>query len=546
MKKINILLATLLMGFFVSCNEDAIGDLTGKYDMGRYTFTTASQQPTEKLKKGIKALKMTLSDGSNTLDLSFGCSEWILKSGNYSPVSTVSANGEYAATLNGSNAVTEGSLDVNILGEMYMFNGLLTDAAGNRFKVDYRGNLSFEIGEDDPEASGYTATLAVSPVYMTDASGNFLGIAEGVQKYSFTVSDPDGNPAAYFDAVNTENMKVEELGGVYTIGTTYQPLSMDGGWALPAAWGGMSGGSYVVVDGKKEFMTGGKVSITVADGMEGGKLYSFAGEGLSTTYGMDETTYQNIPGTATEFNIKFVTVLQKTGMELRDQTIDSEVLGREMKYSVYLPESYDGTKTYPVLYLLHGHSGSNNDWLNGGNVNVHASTAAADSTAPEMIVVCPDAFNTFYCDGYQDGLAYMTYFFDEFIPYIEATYKVEAEKGARAIGGLSMGGYGALYYGFLHPEMFCYVYACSPAAYMDGCPNLFELMYGHPAADMPGITIETGTEDYVVGEGPSWLYGGMAQAGIACDYITRAGAHDWTFWQACTPKIMKKLGEVFK
>lgn len=82
--------------------------------------------------------------------------------------------------------------------------------------------------------------------------------------------------------------------------------------------------------------------------------------------------------------------MQATGTELRDQTIESKVLGRTMKYSVYLPKGYDKSKEYPVLYMLHGADGSNNDWLNGGKINVNASNAASEGTAPEMIVICPD------------------------------------------------------------------------------------------------------------------------------------------------------------
>ena len=117
-----------------------------------------------------------------------------------------------------------------------------------------------------------------------------------------------------------------------------------------------------------------------------------------------------------------------------------------MPFSVYLPKSYDGQKEYPVLYLLHGADGNHNDWMAQGMLNPYASAAEA-AGGKEMIIVCPngspDGQNIFYCDNYQgNNMKYMTYFFDEFIPYVESNFKVKAGRGTRAIAGLSMGGFG--------------------------------------------------------------------------------------------------------
>lgn len=163
-----------------------------------------------------------------------------------------------------------------------------------------------------------------------------------------------------------------------------------------------------------------------------------------------------------------------------------------MKYSVYLPESWDGT-------------------------------------------------------GYQGDAQHMTYFFTEFLPTVEAMYKVKGDRQNRMIAGLSMGGYGSLYYGALHPEMFSYVYACSPATYIDGTPNLYDL-YGAAVTNgttLPGITIEIGTSDYLY-EYANYFKQFLDGCGISNDYITREGAHDWSFGAACAPKIVSKAGSVFE
>ena len=49
------------------------------------------------------------------------------------------------------------------------------------------------------------------------------------------------------------------------------------------------------------------------------------------------------------------------GTVLRNQTIHSEILRRDMLYSIYLPAGYTDSKQYPVLYLLHGWGGDQNE-----------------------------------------------------------------------------------------------------------------------------------------------------------------------------------------
>lgn len=543
-----MLLAAVLLG---AC-EESLDDLTGRYDFDRYRFTEVTEQSTDKLPKGIKVLNMTLADvEGNALEIGFGSREWVLQTGTYTVAKAVSGAMQAAAkviTAEGETTLASGDVNVTMIGtDSYDIDGMLQTAGGEYVKVHFRGAISFEIGVDDPEASGYTAVLTVTPVYITDQSGQVTGVVPGVSKYAFTISDPDGKDAAMLETINVENLDPAALAGEYTVKDNAQEaLSIASGAQMPQEWGGWSWGSYLVnAEGKKEFlMAGGKITVSVVDGMEGGKLFNFSGSGLMTMLTMNaDGSVTN--GTLTETNIKFVTLLQGTGIELYDQTMNSTVLGKEINYSIYLPKSYDNEKTFPVLYLLNGADSNNNDWMRQGLVNPYASTYAANG-GKEMIIVCPngcpDGKNAFYCDNYSgNGINYMTYFFDEFIPFIESTYKVKAEKGSRAIAGLSMGGYGSLYYGFLHQEMFCYVYACSPATYVEGAPNLYTMQ---PTAELPGITIEIGLQDFLY-QSAKGYHDGLSSINVEHEWIERNGAHDWTFWAACTPKIVKKVGEAF-
>ena len=313
MKNIRFILTALLAGLFaVACEEKPIDDLSGVYDnIARYQFTAAEQQPTEKLGKGIKALIVNLKNAAgDAMQMRIGSAEWVLKPGNYTATGTVAADKMFSAVVNGSKKIVSGTLNVNLINDLYIFSGLLTAEDGTEVQCNYRGALTFEIGVDDPEPSGYTAVLAISPVFITDQSGQVTGVS----KYAFTISDPDGANVALFEAINAENLQAPALAGEYTVKDNAQEaLSMASGSYMSGDWGEVSWGSYIVnPEAKKEFlMAGNKVTISVAESLEGEKLYSFSGSGLKTTFGMD-SNYAPIPGTLSDVNIKFAT-LQMAG-----------------------------------------------------------------------------------------------------------------------------------------------------------------------------------------------------------------------------------------
>jgi len=235
----------------------------------------------------------------------------------------------------------------------------------------------------------------------------------------------------------------------------------------------------------------------------------------------------------------------------KDQTLSSSALEMSVKYSVWLPPTYDESKTYPVLFLLHGAendypqynmydaTNAHKGWLEKGNMSRIATEYVRDGGELFVIVSpngCPDGQNVFYIDG---DYKYATFFLDEFIPHVESTYH---GNGKRAIAGLSMGGFGTLYHTLLHPEKWTYAYAMSPATWwMD------DMVKNSDPAKLPGITIEMGTNDQTVSPASVEAFHELLENNqIEHEYITRAGGHDWTFWQGCLSKALKKIGDSFK
>lgn len=149
--------------------------------------------------------------------------------------------------------------------------------------------------------------------------------------------------------------------------------------------------------------------------------------------------------------------LAQSGKVFDNLSITSKILNGERKYAVYLPPDYETSqRSYPVLYLLHGGGDDQTGWVQFGEVLHITDKAINDGSATSMIIVMPDA-NTGrrgYTNDIKGTWQYEDFFFNEFIPYIEKTYRIKSEKRYRAVAGLSMGGT-ALF------SMHCTILRCS-------------------------------------------------------------------------------------
>ncbi len=240
-----------------------------------------------------------------------------------------------------------------------------------------------------------------------------------------------------------------------------------------------------------------------------------------------------------------------TGTVKTDGFISSEILDRDMNYSIYLPPSYNDTDSvFPVLYLLHGMWGTYLDWVSNGMASVMNSLIISEESV-EMIVVMPNGIDAFYCNDYNGGgILYEDFMIQEFIPQIESTYRINSTKEGRAIAGLSMGGYGASFHAFKRTEMYSSCYSMSGALEMgDAAPDLQEIINAKSSEELnalPAYTMECGTEDYLVFSSNESFNSFLNEKEIEHDYITRTGAHDWTFWMACLPKVLRFVSQYFE
>lgn len=295
--------------------------------------------------------------------------------------------------------------------------------------------------------------------------------------------------------------------------------------------------------------------------------------------------------------------------KVETKTFKSTALGVDKHYVVYLPADYDTqpNRRYPVFYYLHGLTGNETNWVELGKLD-----DAANQLGLQAIVIMPDGDDGFYIDGLakadydacmKDGTGlfvpqkqskketcvharkYETYITKDLIGHVDATYRTIAKREARAIAGLSMGGFGALMLSMRHPDLF------AAAASHSGVDSL---IYMGPFPYKPGAKVETmtdikqwggpfveinrwmrglfgddvahwkeydpttlvdklkpgslalyldcGTEDgFALNNGASWLHDLLLAKKIDHAFFLGPGGHDFQFWHARIPESLKFL-----
>lgn len=137
-----------------------------------------------------------------------------------------------------------------------------------------------------------------------------------------------------------------------------------------------------------------------------------------------------------------------------DSVLTSSLIQKEMPFRLILPKDYAASeKRYPVLYLLHGLSGSFDNWTDLTGIVTYAVDL-------DIIIVMPEGGDGWYADSVEK---YESYLIAELLPEIDGRFRTIADRRHRAIAGNSMGGYGAFKFALKFPELFAFAASFSGA-----------------------------------------------------------------------------------
>ena len=234
----------------------------------------------------------------------------------------------------------------------------------------------------------------------------------------------------------------------------------------------------------------------------------------------------------------------------KDASFHSGALNRDMRYRIYLPHNYAATtRRYPVLYLLHGLYGDYENWDTRTNLTKYAA-------GMDWIIVMPDADDSWYTnsvthpqDKFEDYVA------KDVITEIDDKYRTIRDRHARAIAGLSMGGYGALKFALRNAQSFAFAGSLSGAldAARDldsrrpefaaklvevfgppGTParennDLFHLLEPIVSKDVPYLYLACGTDDQFLWVNREFT-AELARRNVVYECHETPGGHEWGYW----------------
>lgn len=272
--------------------------------------------------------------------------------------------------------------------------------------------------------------------------------------------------------------------------------------------------------------------------------------------------------------------LNAQGIVKESLTLDSEILEKEVEYSIYLPDDYQKSdRRYPVLYLLHGFSDDETAWTQFGEVQNIAARETGKVDVTSMIIVMPDAGRSWYINNHDGSVKYEDFFSEEFISHVDNTYRTRAEKQFRAVAGLSMGGYGSLIMGMKHPELFAAVAPLSAGVstdeeFLNTSMESWNYVYGVPfGEDIEGeerlsdhylensilnivetgdaeklrsvqYYISCGDDDFLI-KGNMALHEAMIDNEIPHEFRVLDGGHTWSYWRTALPEVLKFVSQSF-
>jgi putative tributyrin esterase len=222
----------------------------------------------------------------------------------------------------------------------------------------------------------------------------------------------------------------------------------------------------------------------------------------------------------------------------------SQLLRKPTAANVLLPEI--GRPPFPVLYLLHGLSDDHTSWIRHSRLEDHAAGFP-------FIIVMPDAGRSYYANHAAGArMPWATHLAEELPAMVERNFASRTDRAGRCIGGVSMGGYGAMRLALSYPERYLSAHSHSgalmgpdPARGSMSAEEVLAILGGPYAGSshdlvnlaerasaggfLPKLRIDCGTEDHLLSDNRQF-HRELQRLGIPVDYAESTGTHDWAYW----------------
>lgn len=257
-----------------------------------------------------------------------------------------------------------------------------------------------------------------------------------------------------------------------------------------------------------------------------------------------QPTYQMLPG----------------GTTISPERFYSPILGQSTWYEVILPPGYDRTnRRYPVLYMLHGAMGGASEWAEIG-IHRAADELWSEGQLEPFIIVLPEGgMMNYWLNHANGGPRYGDYLVEDVVDEIDTHYRTLSDPRFRAIGGLSMGGDGALRVALTRPDVFTIAGAHSPTTRLryEDRPGAFYGDFGYWQQNNPLWLIRNnGTADRLqiwvdIGEDDPWvssareLHQALLDQDVDHAYAELPGTHEAEYWEANQSDYLRFYSQAF-
>jgi S-formylglutathione hydrolase FrmB len=258
----------------------------------------------------------------------------------------------------------------------------------------------------------------------------------------------------------------------------------------------------------------------------------------------------------------------------RVDDVPSRLTKGPVRTAVLLPPSYESTpaRRYPVLYFLHDGRGDERTLFARGIADMLLDDMKSGKI-PELLVVSPRLGGTWCADSYDGKNRYASFLDKELVPFVDARYRTLGGPRTRAVAGISMGGYGAIHWALLDPELFAAAGGLSPALQqlswhmLDPLPflarfsmtrvfgkrelannftenDVYQMLLRDPrlAPRVPPVVVRCGTEDrYRLAPNAAFFGRFLHALSVPNEVTVEAGGHDWAYWSRVLQPLLRSV-----